>query len=182
MFKPARPQLCTMATRRRALYQDILYHAQDICSERYGQLVNQQNLFSVRAPFVPCCLGLIRNYYSQIINFIHCRSENEYSAVYKFCSLHLTCRVQKFTRQQLIYVPGTKIVLGSDKVCVGTDTFLLYIQRAGCKFAPAPFSSRPGGYKGEIDQKSLFLRHGKIQMKCSFFEIYARNDMQCGQS
>ena len=57
-------------------------------------------------------------------------------------------------------VPGTKlsgekIVLSVTQIAPGGAVFLLHIQDAGYKFATAPFSSRPGGYKGAIDRKKM---------------------------
>ena len=37
------------------------------------------------------------------------------------------------------------------------DSFLLHVQDAGYNFAIAPFSSRPGVYKGAIGRKMIFF-------------------------
>ena len=47
--------------------------------------------------------------------------------------------------------------MSGTKIVPGFDLFLLHIQDAGYKFDTAPFSSRPGGYKGVIDRKIFFF-------------------------
>ena len=50
---------------------------------------------------------------------------------------------------------GKKLYQALKPIVPGGAKVLLHIQVAGYNFTTAPFSSRPGGYKGAIDRKKI---------------------------
>ena len=80
----------------------------------------------------------------------------------KNCIRLLGIRNKISSGRRRILVPGTKIIPsrqrillpGIKKIVPGSHKDLLHIQHAGYNITTAPFSSRPGGYKGAIDWKN----------------------------